>query len=149
MWRGRSRWPWRGSASSTPTTSGWTRAWTGNTPRSKSSTLKVASLLCHARCKCHHRLISIFISFSDIRITNCKFFHTAMTGLFLSHVSNAVADRNVFTDIGNRVTYSRTVVQFLLFVIDTSGKTIILLKGCSLWKTAIALGCLSPIIAAD
>ena len=42
---------------------------------------------------------------SDIRITNCEFSHTAMTGLFLSHVSNAVADRNVFTDIGNWVTY--------------------------------------------
>ena len=65
---------------------------------------------------------------SDIRITNCEFSHTAMTGLFVSHVSNAVADRNVFTDIGNWVTYSRTVVELLLFVIDTSGKTIILLN---------------------
>ena len=37
---------------------------------------------------------------SDIRITNCEFSHTAMTGLFVSHVSNLVADRNVFTDIG-------------------------------------------------
>ena len=47
-------------------------------------------------CKSHHRS-----PFSDIRITNCEFSHTAMTGLFLSHVSNVVADRNVFTDIGN------------------------------------------------
>ena len=46
---------------------------------------------------------------SDIRITNCEFSHTAMTGLFVSHVSNLVADRNVFTDIGNWVTYSRRI----------------------------------------
>ena len=44
---------------------------------------------------------STIISMSDIRITNCEFSHTAMTGLFVSHVSNLVADRNVFTDIGN------------------------------------------------
>ena len=40
---------------------------------------------------------------SDIRITNCEFSHTAMTGLFVSHVSNLLADRYVFTDIGNLV----------------------------------------------
>ena len=54
---------------------------------------------------------STIISMSDIRITNCEFSHTAMTGLFVSHVSNVVADRNVFTDIGNWVTYSRRVVE--------------------------------------
>ena len=54
---------------------------------------------------------STIISMSDIRITNCEFSHTAMTGLFVSHVSNVVADRNVFTDIGNWVTDSRRVVE--------------------------------------
>ena len=47
---------------------------------------------------------------SDIRITNCEFSHTAMTGLFLSHVSNLVADRNVFTDIGN---WEHTVAEYV------------------------------------
>ena len=45
---------------------------------------------------------------SDIRITNCEFSHTAMTGLFVSHVSNLVADRNVFTDIGELLSNSTT-----------------------------------------
>ena len=34
-------------------------------------------------------------------IVDCEFTHTAMTGLFVSMASNALVDRNVFTDIGD------------------------------------------------
>ena len=35
---------------------------------------------------------------------DCEFTHTAMTGLFVSMASNALVDRNVFTDIGDEDT---------------------------------------------
>ena len=37
---------------------------------------------------------------SDVQFTNCKFSHTAMTGLFVSQSSNVLVERSVFTDTG-------------------------------------------------
>ena len=38
----------------------------------------------------------------DVNIINCEFTHTGMMGLFVSHSSNVLIDRNVFTDIGKK-----------------------------------------------
>merc|ERR1719192_321110 len=37
---------------------------------------------------------------TGVSIVDCEFTHTAMTGLFVSMASNALVDRDVFTDIG-------------------------------------------------
>ena len=36
----------------------------------------------------------------DVTVTNCEISHTAMTGLLVSHSSEVMIERNVFTDIG-------------------------------------------------
>ena len=46
---------------------------------------------------------------------DCEFTHTAMTGLFISMASNALVDRNVFTDIGDEDTELFFLPEFLNF----------------------------------
>ena len=36
----------------------------------------------------------------ELRISDCEFSHTEMSGLFISGGSNVIVERNVFTDIG-------------------------------------------------